>query len=234
MKGAARLYLWDIDGTILLSGGASTRALDRVFLDRYGVAGAMATINCAGKTDPIIIGEIFAANLGRAPRDAEVDDVLADYVPLLRSELSRSPGFVLMPYVCEALDHLAARGDALLGIATGNVRAAAQAKLERADLWQRFAVGGYGCDHFDRGRLVRRAIERGSELAGREFRGDEVVVIGDTPLDVAAARACGARAVLVATGYAADREVLRRAQADVLLEDLSGLAAWIEEQGVHG
>jgi phosphoglycolate phosphatase-like HAD superfamily hydrolase len=226
------LYLFDIDGTILLSGGASSRALERVFFERYGVRRGFEGISAAGKTDPMILGEMFAVHLGRAPQPEEVEFLLAEYIPHLRRELATSPGFHLMPHVPEILDYLARRGDVMLGIATGNVRLAAQAKLERAGLWERFALGGYGCDYPERARLVARAIERAVETAGRQFAREEVVVIGDTQFDVAAARACGVRAVAVATGPGIDRAKLAAAEPDVLLNDLSELAAWMEAGGV--
>jgi phosphoglycolate phosphatase len=212
------LYLFDIDGTLLLSGGAGGRALDRAFEQRFGVAGAMTGVSLGGKTDPMIIGEMFEAALGRAPSDAEIDELIAVYLPILRAELAAATGFRLMPAVIETLDHLAAQPGITLGLATGNVRPAAQAKLERAGLWQRFAMGGYGCDHRDRHRLVARAIERAGGI-------EPVVVIGDTPFDVAAARVCGAVAIAVATG-SVGREALEACEPDAVMDTLAELPAW--------
>lgn len=224
------LFLFDIDGTILLSGGAGARAIDRLFAAHHGIDGAMDGISPAGKTDPLIFAEVFEGRLGRPPRPGEVDRLLAAYVPLLREELARSPRFRLMPRVVEALDHLASVPGALLGLATGNVKGAARAKLERAALWDRFTIGGFGCDHADRAVLVARAIERGARAARRDLAPDEVVVIGDTPRDVEAARACGARAVAVATGPGGHAG-LAEAGPDVLLDDLGGLAGWLSAAG---
>ena len=219
------LYLFDIDGTLLLSGGAGSRALDRVFADLHGIRGAMDHVWPGGKTDPIIIEEVFALHLGRPPTVAEYDEVIERYLPLLHAELARSEQFRLMPAVIETLDFLAGDGGVTLGLATGNVRAAAEAKLERAGLWPRFALGGYGCDHRDRERLVARAIERATELGGAPVDPRDVVVVGDTPFDIAAARACGARVVAVATGRPS-REELAACEPDVLLDTLAELPAW--------
>jgi len=219
------VYLFDIDGTLVLTGGAAVGALDRAFETRFGVAGALAQVSCAGKTDPIIVEEAFAAALGRAPTAAEVDEIIELYLPLLRTALLDAPRFRVMPAVREALDYLAAHGDVVLGLATGNVRPAARLKLEHADLWRRFAFGGFGCDHRDRARLVARAIERAGEQRGRGVDPREVVVVGDTPLDVAAARACGARAVAVATGSASLAE-LAACAPDAALATLAELPAW--------
>src|SRR5690606_13232413 len=213
------LYLFDIDGTLLLSGGAGSRALDRVFADLYGVAGAMDHVRPGGKTDPMIIEEIFATRLGRAPEAGEIDRVLELYLPLLREELATSERFRLMPAVEGTLDFLAGSTGVVLGLATGNIRPAAQAKLERGGLWQRFALGGFGCDHRDRHRLVARAIERAADRAGAAVHPREVIVVGDTPMDVAAARACGALAVAVATGTAS-RDELAACAPDALLGTL--------------
>jgi phosphoglycolate phosphatase len=219
------LYLFDIDGTILLTGGAGSRALNAVFEDRYGVHGAMDAINAGGKTDPLIIGEIFASHLGRAPSAAEIDEILAAYVPLLRAELPRSQAFRTMPAVHEALAFLDQQPGIQLALATGNVKEGARAKLEHIDLWHRFTCGGFGCDSADRARLVAVAIERACAVAGAPYDCAQVVVVGDTPHDVAAARACGVKVVAVATG-SYDRETLAGCEADALLDTLDELPAW--------
>ena len=216
------LYLFDIDGTLLLSGGAGSRALDRVFADLHGLAGAMDAVRPGGKTDPLILEEVFVTRLGRAPSQAEIDDILDRYVPLLERELADSAGFHLMPQVVETLDFLATADAVVLGLATGNVRAAARAKLERAGLWHRFALGGFGCDHRDRHRLVARAVERAAQHAAPP---DQIVVVGDTPFDVSAAHACGATAIAVATGSVPRRE-LEAAGAEVVFDTLAELPAW--------
>jgi phosphoglycolate phosphatase len=221
------LYLFDIDGTLLLSGGAGARALDRAFHRRFGFEGAMAVVNPSGKTDTIILEEVFASRLSRAPSTDELDEILALYLPLLEAELSDAPNFRLMPSVVEVLDFLAGLSPGvILGLATGNVREAARIKLERAGLWSRFALGGFGCDHRDRARLVERAIERACDHAGvGALPPDQIVVVGDTPLDVGAARACGVRAVAVATG-SASRAVLEECAPDAVLDTLAELPVW--------
>jgi phosphoglycolate phosphatase-like HAD superfamily hydrolase len=221
------LYLFDIDGTLLLSGGAGARALDRAFHSRFGFEGAMSLVNPSGKTDTIILEEVFAHRLSRAPSSPELDEILALYLPLLEAELVHAPNFRLMPSVIEALDFLAALAPAvILGLATGNVREAARIKLERAGLWSRFALGGFGCDHRDRARLVERAIERACDHAGvSALPPDQIVVVGDTPLDVGAARACGVRVVAVATG-SASRAELEACGPDAVLDTLAELPVW--------
>lgn len=214
------LYLFDIDGTLLLSGGAGARALERAFAVRFGLAGAMAEVQLGGKTDPNIVEEVFLTRRGRRPSQAEIDEILDLYLPLLRAELADASNFRLMPAVVETLDHLAGLAGVRIGLATGNIRAGAQAKLERAGLWHRFELGGFACDHRERHRLVARAIERAGAIEP-----DEVVVVGDTPLDVSAARACGARVIAVATG-SVGREALAACEPDAVFDTLAELPAW--------
>ena len=219
------LYLFDIDGTLLLSGGAGARALDGAFAARFGMAGAMEGVQLGGKTDPNIVEEVFVARLGRAPTGPEIDDLLDLYLPRLRAELAAATSFRLMPAVIETLDHLAGQAGVRIGLATGNIRAGAQAKLERAGLWHRFELGGFACDHRDRHRLVARAIERAGAVSP-----DEVVVVGDTPFDVAAARACGARVLAVATG-SVGRDALAACDPDAVFDTLAELPAWHAANG---
>ena len=205
------LYLFDIDGTLLHAHGSGRAAFDAVLLAQHGLADASAGISYGGKTDPAILDEILVARRGRAATAAERDAFLAAYLPQLAAQLR---DVEVLPGVVEALDYLA--GKATLGIATGNVRAGADAKLAAARLAGRFTLGGYGCDSHVRAELVAKAIER----AGPH---DEVIVVGDTIHDISAARACGATVVAVATGAdPADR----LAHADAVMATLHELPAW--------
>jgi phosphoglycolate phosphatase-like HAD superfamily hydrolase len=219
------IYLFDIDGTILLTGGAGTRALNRVFRELYAIDDAMSVVHPAGMTDPVIVADIFAAFLGRAPTTVETQTVLDTYVPYLRDEVSNDRRFRLMPGAAETVTFLAGEAHVTLGIATGNIRAAAEIKLSRAGLWSAFRFGGFGDDHADRGHLVARAIERAKQLAAREVPPDRIVVVGDTPRDVAAARACGVQVIAVPTG-SYDRSTLEATRPDTVLDSLWELPAW--------
>jgi phosphoglycolate phosphatase-like HAD superfamily hydrolase len=223
------LYLFDIDGTILLTGGAGTRAINEIFAERYGLDDAMRDVSPGGKTDPIIFGEIFARRLGRAPEPGEIEELIEIYVPLLEREIPRSDRFRTMPAAIETVRHFAELAGIALGVATGNVQAAARAKLRHIDLWDCFGFGGFGDDSADRAELVAVAIERGRAHAGRDFAGDQVVIVGDTVRDIVAAHACGARAVGVPTG-STDRETLERAGADAVIDTLAELPGWHRAQ----
>jgi len=213
------LYLFDIDGTLLHAHGSGRGAFDAIMRELFGIDDASNGIRYGGKTDPQIVGEIFAARLGRPPTEAEQAAFLGAYVPRLRSLLAEH-GVEVLAGVREALAFLKAQRELVrLGVATGNIKEGAAAKLEVAGLDHWFDVGGYGCDSATRAELVARAIERGRE--GREVR--EVVVVGDTIYDIAAARACGATVAAVATGSdPADR----LADADAVFSSMTQLPAW--------
>jgi phosphoglycolate phosphatase len=219
------LFLWDIDGTLVATGGAGMRALDRACTELFGIAGLEGKISAHGKTDPMLIDEIFRRFRGRDAEPHEHDRVLQRYLQHLEAEVARSERYRIYPGVLESLAVQETRG-AAIGLATGNVARGAEIKLLRGDLWRRFPFGGFGSDAADRGALVARAIARAEAHAGRRFDRREVFVIGDTTRDVAAAHACGAVALAVATGP--DRpDALRAAGADVVFETLEGLPDWL-------
>jgi phosphoglycolate phosphatase len=211
------LYLFDIDGTLIHAHGSGRDAFDAVMHERHGIAEASTGIRYGGKTDPQIIDEIFAARLGRPATPEERAGFLDAYIPRLHSLLA-THGVKVLAGVTDALRFLSSQ-PVRLGVATGNVRAGADAKLGAAGLTKWFDCGGYGCDSMVRAELVARAIERGRE--GREVR--EVVVVGDTIHDIAAARACGATVVAVATGSDTTEQL---AHADAVLTTMAELPAW--------
>ena len=215
------VYLFDIDGTLLHAHGSGRVAFDAVFAEHHGIANASEGIRYGGKTDPQIVDEIYLARLERRATADEHAAFLHAYLPKLRALLATHAVEVLGG-VHDTLAFLAARPEVVLGVATGNVREGAAAKLGAAQLEGWFAFGGYGCDSHVRAELVARAAERGrAERAGGEIR--EVIVVGDTIHDIAAARACGATVCAVATG-ADPAEAL--AHADVVFASLAELPAW--------
>ena len=211
------LYLFDIDGTLLHAHGSGRGAFDAVMADQHGVANASEGIRYGGKTDPAIVEEIFAARLGRPPTPNERAAFLDAYIPRLRALLAEH-GVQVLAGVADALHYLSGQR-VRLGVATGNIRAGAEAKLDAARLTEWFDCGGYGCDSALRAELVAAAIKRGRE--DRDVR--EVVVVGDTIYDIAAARACGATVCAVATG-SDPADQLR--DADAVFSSMSELPAW--------
>jgi phosphoglycolate phosphatase-like HAD superfamily hydrolase len=211
------LYLFDIDGTLLHAAGSGRAAFDAVMMELHGIANASEGIRYGGKTDHAIIDEIFVARLGRTATPSERAAFIAAYIPKLH-DLLADKGVEVLTGVVDALAYLQ-RQRVRLGIATGNVRAGADAKLAAAGLAGWFDCGGYGCDSVVRAELVARAIERGR--AGHDVR--EVVVVGDTIHDISAARACGATVVAVATGADPAHAL---AHADAVLATMAELPVW--------
>jgi phosphoglycolate phosphatase-like HAD superfamily hydrolase len=217
------LHLFDIDGTLMLSGGAGMRALRRAFAGLHGVADGTAGIHPDGKTDPLIATEMFRAHLGRDPEAPEIPALLTAYEGLLADELHAAPTASVLPGVRALLLELRARGE-LLGLCTGNSETGARIKLEHVGLWDFFPFGGFGSDDIDRAAIVRMALWRARACCGRDFAPAEVLVIGDTPRDIAAARAVGVRAAAVATGPHS-RAALEAHQPDLLFATLEEMLA---------
>jgi phosphoglycolate phosphatase len=212
------LYLFDIDGTLLRARGSGSRAFDAIIAAQHGIADACRGMRFGGKTDPGLLDEVLLLRRGHAANPTEREAFLSAYVPQLEIELGQR-GVDVLPGAIEALRYLATLPDVRLGVATGNVRRGAELKLQRAGLDGWFGFGGYGCDSPRRAELVARAIERGR--CDHTVR--EVVVVGDTVHDIAAARACGAIACAVATG-SDGAEGLE--DADVVWASLHELPAW--------
>ncbi|MGE5244395.1 MAG: HAD family hydrolase [Betaproteobacteria bacterium] len=218
----ARLLLFDIDGTLVLTGGAGVRAMTRAFEDLFGIKDAFSGIHMPGRTDAWILADAAAAH-GIPP--TELDRFVDVYVDHLAREIG-VPALRkgVMPGVRPLLDALAARDDVYLALLTGNYERAARVKLEYFDLWRYFECGAFGDAAPDRNGLLSRAVERVRMCGGPAVDAADVVVIGDTPLDVACAAAGGARSIAVATG-GYDVAALRAAGADVVFDDLRDTAA---------
>jgi phosphoglycolate phosphatase len=214
------LLLFDIDGTLILSGRAGLRALDKAFREVTGIAGAFQGLSAAGRTDGYLLDQA-ARRSGLALTPQLHAALQAKYCDILGQEI-QLPGEgpkQVMPGVPELLDTLRDRADVTLALLTGNFRESARIKLEYFDLWSRFLFGAFADDASDRNLLVPIALTRARE-AGHDPHAERVVVIGDTPLDVECALAGGVRALGVATG-SHSVEQLRAAGAYAALEDLS-------------
>jgi phosphoglycolate phosphatase-like HAD superfamily hydrolase len=222
-----KILLFDIDGTLMLSGGAGRRAIDRAFFDLYGITGAFEGIVPDGNTDPKIFSEIVANHhLSIADETSAFEELAACYAEHMRTEMHLSEGAHLMPGVLPLLDHLSERPDITLGLLTGNFETTGRIKLDRFDLNRFFSFGAFSSDHADRVQLVPVAVERAEAHLGRSIGlGRHVVVIGDTPMDVACALANGATAVGVAASRYSVSE-LESAGAHAALGSLATLSAF--------
>jgi phosphoglycolate phosphatase-like HAD superfamily hydrolase len=199
-----KLVLFDIDGTLLWTDGAGRRAIRQALLDEMGTTGPIEGYRFDGKTDPQIVRELMtAAGHPRAESPEHLDLVCRRYVTLLARELETHAGATrLFEGVAALLDALEARGDAALGLLTGNLAAGAELKLRAAGLDPaRFCVGAFGSDSAERAALPAIAVQRAQPVMGRLASGDDVVIVGDTPADMTCGRSVRARAIGVATGF---------------------------------
>lgn len=212
------LVLFDVDGTLITSGGAGARAWAYAFDRLYGVAADIGSHSEAGETDPAVARATFTGSVGRPPTKEELARLFAAYLRRLADEVATSEGYRVLHGVESLLEPLS--DGTMLGIVSGAMEGAARVKLERSGLNRFFVFGGYGSDSPDRTEVTRIAIEKASVVHGREIDRHSVLVVGDTPRDVAAAHAAGCVAVAVASGkYGVDE--LRAAGADHVLASLA-------------
>ncbi|HEX3298577.1 MAG TPA: HAD family hydrolase [Actinomycetota bacterium] len=210
--------LFDIDGTLLTTGGAGARSWTWAFETLYGVPADIGKFSEDGMTDPDVARGTFRGAIGREPSDRELARVLAAYLERVPHEVGTSDGYRVLPGARDLLERLRREGY-LMGVVTGALEAAAHIKLARGGLNGFFAFGGYGSDSPERDELTRRAIDRASGAIGRRIDAKSVYVVGDTPKDIQAAHAVGAVGVGVASGkYSVDD--LRAANADISLDSL--------------
>ena len=242
MNSMRKLILFDIDGTLVLTGGAGIRAMNRACEELVGHAVALDGIPVAGRTDRIILTDVVA-RAGHALDDGLLERLREGYISNLREEIER-PGRTqsfeslgarggvkaVMPGIRELLDVLERREDVFLGLLTGNFEAGARIKLEHFDLWRYFRCGAYGDDAADRNELVPFALERARRYGLPDIAPSHILVVGDTPHDVACALAVGATPVGVATG-GFTVEQLRESGAENVFQDLSRTSEFLNLLG---
>lgn len=215
------LILFDIDGTLLLSGRAGLRAMTRAFESTFGITDAFRGENFGGRTDSYLVSKALqSAGLPDTPE--QHDRFRRAYIPLLAEEIEH-PGTGhkgLMPGARELLEALHEYDDLHLALLTGNYRDAAEIKLSHFEIWDFFEWGAFSDDHHDRNELVPIACQRAETYDIPPEAIQRVIVIGDTPHDIECARVAGAKSIAVATGgFTVDQ--LREFGADEVLPDLS-------------
>jgi phosphoglycolate phosphatase-like HAD superfamily hydrolase len=215
------VLLFDIDGTLVTTPGCGRRALERAFTERFGRTGVLTGVRFDGMTDRgIVRGGL--ATLGEPAEgpavEGTIDAILEAYVPFLEEEIAQVR-LELHRGARDVLDAVAGRPGIAVGLGTGNIRPGARAKLVPLGVYERFAFGGFGCDHEDRRVILRLGAERGAATLGLPVAECRTVVIGDTPRDVAAAHAIGAECVAVA-GARFGRDELRASGAACAVDHL--------------
>jgi phosphoglycolate phosphatase len=223
-----RLLLFDIDGTLIDSGGAGVQSLRHVLQEQFGISDDLRGIEIAGRTDTGIVHQILRK------QEITIDDATTSafldlYVDRLAHELPKRPGRVL-PGVHELLVRLRERRQNVLGLLTGNLERGAQLKLSHYGLWHFFEFGAFADDHHDRNELGPFAQRRALERHAVDFLSTNVDVIGDTPYDIACGKAIGARTIAVATGSFTAGQLAEH-QPDRIIDDFSDVHAVINDFG---
>ena len=218
MAGAYRILLFDIDGTLVSTGGAGTVAWRQAFQELHGIPADIGEYTDAGMTDPDVGAQTFEAVLHRKPTAHELAQLIQRRLEHLPEAVAASTGYRVLPGVPERLRQLSRDGH-LLGLITGNGDGAAHIKLQRGDLNRWFTFGAYAEAGLDRAGIVRQAVQRCEAMLGEDGPNTDIFVIGDTPRDIDAAHAAGCTAIGVATGHY-DAAALRKAGADHVVPTL--------------
>lgn len=194
------ILLFDIDGTLLNTGGAGRRAMIAAFSQHHARPDACTGFSFGGMTDPAIVRRSLQ-NIGASDDPGTISALIEAYLEHLAADLQQPTSVAsLLPGVVALLERLAPRPQTAVGLGTGNVEAGALLKLAAVGLRERFSFGGFGSDAEERGELIRVGAQRGAASLGLSLERCRVVVLGDTPRDIEAARYIGAEVVAVATG----------------------------------
>ncbi len=220
------LLLWDIDGTLISSGGAGLSALEHALSDVFGVNGSLEDIDFAGRTDRWIVRQVFEKYALPATEE-NFTRYLDGYIAALPRQLT-NPGARVLPGVREVLAAVAARPGVAQGLLTGNLVRGARAKLTHHGLWDYFPFGAFADDGELRNDLGPHALRRAREHHGVAFAPDDVWIIGDTPHDIACGKIIGARTLAVTTGYYSAAELAAHAP-DAVLPDLADSGKFFDE-----
>jgi phosphoglycolate phosphatase-like HAD superfamily hydrolase len=213
-----RLLLFDIDGTLITSGGAGESALIAAMVDRFGVTEDLSGITLAGGTDGAI-ARLLLRKHNLAESTENITALLDAYLHHLKPSMGTHPGRVL-PGIVALLERLKSEPGCVLALLTGNLSRGAEIKLTHYGVWDFFEFGAFADDHHDRNELGRFAHARALERHGVNFPPEAIYVIGDTPRDIECGRAVGAKTVAISTGQYQIEE-LRAHSPDLLFEDLS-------------
>ena len=214
-----KLVLFDIDGTLVRTGGAGVEAFRRAFAAEFQVADGFEKLKFAGRTDTGLVREFFEYH--DIPMTEENTQRFFEHYVFLLAYILEQGTPRTCPWVMEFIAELwALPNSPMIGLLTGNIRLGAEIKLRHCGLWDIFEMGAFADDNEDRNLIAAAARDRASRLLGKTLRGEEVLVIGDTPHDVRCGRYIDARVLAVATGGATIEE-LKEHRPDWVVEDLT-------------
>ena len=221
-----KLLLFDIDGTLLLTGGAGKVAFEEAFEELFELPNAWRNLDPHGKTDPAIFDEVAQRELGRLLTPGEFDLLMERYEEIFEYRIQQSPRFELMPGVIQILEHLSRDPGIFLALATGNFERAGRMKLKRGAVEHYFMTGGFGNDAREREKILLAAVDYSEELAREQFEKNRIFVIGDTEYDIAAAKKAGLRSIAVLTNGRTQKH-FEADPPDHILKDLTDISAFL-------
>ncbi len=221
-----KCVLFDLDRTLVTTGGAGNRALEKAFQNVCGIGNAMDGIDPSGKTDPAIIREIFLRRGNRNCTDAEMASIQEKYLNFLPDECDRSAGYQVMDGIPGILSSLQKKG-VIVGLGTGNLEKGARIKLGRSKLNSFFPFGGFGSDSENRAELLDIAYQKAQKHSGTPIHKENVFVVGDTERDILAAKKSGLKVIAAATGNA-DEEFLKSFGPDFFLPNFEDEKNFLE------
>ncbi|HEX9046613.1 MAG TPA: HAD hydrolase-like protein [Verrucomicrobiae bacterium] len=217
-----RLVLFDIDGTLVHTGGAGTKAFSQTFSHMFGLHHGAERMKFAGRTDVSLVREFFRIH-GVAETPDNFRKFFENYVFWLEHVVAQSTGGQCRGVTGFIAELLQLPQPPMLGLLTGNIQLGAEIKLRRFGLWDFFVMGGFADDHEDRNHIAVAALQRGRRVLDPHLQPHEVVVIGDTPFDVRCGKFIGARTLAVATG-GSPYEELKKHDADWTVETLAQIS----------
>jgi phosphoglycolate phosphatase len=219
----ARLVLFDIDGTLVNTGGAGKNAFGHTFATAFNSHNGIGKVSFGGRTDVSLARELFGIH--RIPATPENFQKFFDHYVFCLDHVMQHSNGKACPGARDFISELQALPDPpMLGLLTGNIRLGAEIKLRHYDLWDVFETGGFADDHEDRNHIAVAALERGRRVLGKDLRPDEIIVVGDTPFDIRCAEFIGAKILAVATGGAKHHE-LKPLAPNWLVRDLTQISA---------
>ena len=221
-----KCVLFDLDGTLVTTGGAGVQALDKAFLSIFNLSGSMDGIDPSGKTDPAIIREIFRKKLNQDCPEDKMIAVQEEYLKFLPEECESATGYRVMEGIPGILEELNNRKISA-GLGTGNLERGARIKLERGNLNPHLPFGGYGSDSEDRPSLLKIGWSKAEKYSQTSISRNGVFVVGDTQRDILAARQAGFKVIAVATGHTSER-ILKAHNPDFYLPDFTDVGGFID------
>lgn len=220
------LLLFDIDGTLLLTGGAGKVAFEKAFEEIFEIPDSWGNLDPHGKTDRAIFEEVAQRKLSRPLTSGEFELLMDYYEEIFEDQIQCSPQFSLMPGVIPLLDHLSRAPDIFLAIATGNFEGPGWMKLRRGGVDHYFQAGGFGNDARERDKILLTAVACSEEMACEHFKKERIFVIGDTEYDIAAAKKVGFRSIAVLTNGRTSKH-FEVNPPDYILQDLTDISAFL-------